>query len=200
MYSGLCWADVNYRQVSWRRQQQLRYKRSSSTIIRPMSRLRQSHATLTRDKGSHVKVASVTGSKSHVASRWVAQSRDSLWSPYGIGQTIIFSCCFLLLFFFFSSPNLSRRRLDVCHVVFWTISTIKDEKSAAKFHNIKTVSGKVVAQWIAFRVVSIYWQGVAPFPCYLHANRMHRILKLNLNLNKPIMPYACLCNVVTKSQ
>ena len=37
--------------------------------------------------------------------------------------------------------------------------TIKDEKSAAKFHYIKTVSGKVVAQSIAFRVVSIYWQG-----------------------------------------
>jgi len=27
-------------------------------------------------------------------------------------------------------------------VVFWTTSTIKDEKSAAKFHYIKTVSGK----------------------------------------------------------
>ena len=49
-------------------------------------------------------------------------------------------------------------------VVFWTISTIKDEKSPAKFHYIKTVSGRVVAQSIAFRVVSIYWQGVAPFP------------------------------------
>jgi len=35
-----------------------------------------------------------------------------LWSPYVIGQTIIFSCCF---FFFISSPNLSGRRLDVCH-------------------------------------------------------------------------------------
>jgi len=34
-----------------------------------------------------------------------------------------------------------------------TISTIKDEKSAAKFHYIKTVSGKVVAQSIiAFQV------------------------------------------------
>jgi len=31
-------------------------------------------------------------------------------------------------------------------VVFWTISTIQDEKSAAKFHYIKTFSGKVVAQ------------------------------------------------------
>jgi len=46
---------------------------------------------------------------------------------------------------------------------FWTILTIKDEKSAAKFHYIKTVSGIVVAQSIAFRVVSIFWQGVAPF-------------------------------------
>ena len=48
-------------------------------------------------------------------------------------------------------------------VVFEAISTIKDEKSAAKFHYIKTVSSKVVAQSIAFRVVSIYWQGVVPF-------------------------------------
>jgi len=39
-----------------------------------------------------------------------------LWSPYGIGQTIIFlPCGFFLSFFFFSSPNLSSRRLDVCH-------------------------------------------------------------------------------------
>jgi len=36
-------------------------------------------------------------------------------------------------------------------------------------HYIKTVSGKVVAQSIAFRVVSIYWQRVAPFPWYLNA-------------------------------
>jgi len=49
-------------------------------------------------------------------------------------------------------------------VVFRTISTIKDEKFAAKFHYIKTVRGKVAVQSIAFRVVSIYWQGVAPFP------------------------------------
>jgi len=54
-------------------------------------------------------------------------------------------------------------------VVFWTISTIQDEKSAAKFHDIKTVSGRAVAQSIAFRVVSIYWQGLAPFPWYLNA-------------------------------
>jgi len=49
-------------------------------------------------------------------------------------------------------------------VVFRTISTIKDEKSAAKFHYIKAASSKAAALSIAFRVVSIYWQGVAPFP------------------------------------
>ena len=49
-------------------------------------------------------------------------------------------------------------------VVFWTTSTMKEEKSAAKFHYIKTVSGKVVVYSIAFRVVSIYWQGDDPFP------------------------------------
>ena len=38
---------------------------------------------------------------------------------------------------------------------------MKDEKSAAKFHYIKTVSGKVVEHSI--RVVSIYWQGDDPF-------------------------------------
>jgi len=36
---------------------------------------------------------------------------------------------------------------------------MKDEKSAAKFHYIKTFSGKVIEHSIAFRVVSIYWQG-----------------------------------------
>ena len=41
---------------------------------------------------------------------------------------------------------------------------MNDEKSAAKFHYIKTVSGKVVEHSIAFRVVSIYWQGDDPFP------------------------------------
>jgi len=52
----------------------------------------------------------------------------------------------------------------------WTISTMKDEKSAAKFHYIKTLNGKVVEQSTAFRVVSIYWQGVAPFPWYLNVH------------------------------
>jgi len=36
-------------------------------------------------------------------------------------------------------------------------------------HSNGRLSGKVVAQSIAFRVVSIYWQGVDPFPWYLNA-------------------------------
>ena len=37
-------------------------------------------------------------------------------------------------------------------VVFWTTSTMKDEKSAAKFHYIKTVSGKVVEHSICLSI------------------------------------------------
>ena len=36
--------------------------------------------------------------------------------------------------------------------------------SATKFHYVKIISSKVVAQSIAFRGVSIYWQGDHPFP------------------------------------
>ena len=38
-----------------------------------------------------------------------------LWSPYVIGQTIIFLPCsfFLSIYLFYSSPNLSGRRLDI---------------------------------------------------------------------------------------
>jgi len=40
-----------------------------------------------------------------------------LWSPYGIGQTIIFLPCGFFFFFLLSSslPNLSCCRLDICH-------------------------------------------------------------------------------------
>ena len=64
---------------------------------------------------------------------------------------------------FYAAPNFLKMGIKYLNV-FWTILTIKDEKSAAKFHyNIKTLSGKVVAQSIAFQVVSIYWQGDDPF-------------------------------------
>ena len=66
-------------------------------------------------------------------------------------------------------------------VVFWTISTIKYVKSAAKF-----LSGKIIAQSIAFRVVSIYWQGVAPFPWYLNAEGPTRIWSTCVAYTLPI--------------
>jgi len=66
---------------------------------------------------------------------------------------------------FYAAPNFLKMEIKMPRfVVFWTTSTIKDEKSAAKFHYVKNVSGKVVAHSIAFRVVSIYWQGDDPFP------------------------------------
>jgi len=47
----------------------------------------------------------------------ITRIRLNLWSPYVIEQTIyIFILSFVLSFFLsFSSPNLSRRRLDVYH-------------------------------------------------------------------------------------
>ena len=57
---------------------------------------------------------------------------------------------------FYAAPNFLKMRIKVHRgVVFWTTSTMKDDKSAAKFHYIKTVSGKVVEHSIAFRVVSV---------------------------------------------
>ena len=66
---------------------------------------------------------------------------------------------------FYAVPNFLKMGIKMPRVVvFWTTSTMKDEKSAAKFHYIKTVSRRVVSQSIAVRVVSIDWLGVAPFP------------------------------------
>ena len=52
-----------------------------------------------------------------------------LWSPYVIGQTIIFLPCsfFLSSFFllFFSSPNLSGRRLDVYHTLAHGVALVR---------------------------------------------------------------------------
>ena len=50
----------------------------------------------------------------HRSPQTAAFNPPYLWSPYGIGQTIIFLPCGYYLSFF-SSPNLSGRRLDVYH-------------------------------------------------------------------------------------
>ena len=58
-----------------------------------------------------------------------------LWSPYVTGQTIIFSCCglfFLFFFFFISSPNLSRRNLDVCHTSTHGVALVRISDACLK--------------------------------------------------------------------
>jgi len=45
-----------------------------------------------------------------------------LWPPYVIGQAIIF---LPWGFFFFSSPNLSRRRLDVYHTSTHAVALVR---------------------------------------------------------------------------
>ena len=52
-----------------------------------------------------------------------------LWSPYGIGQTIIFLPCG---YFFFSSPNLSRCRLDVCHTSTHGVALVRISDACLK--------------------------------------------------------------------
>jgi len=43
---------------------------------------------------------------------------------------------------FYDAPNFLKMGVKMPRfVVFWTTSTIKDENSAAKLHDIKTVSG-----------------------------------------------------------
>jgi len=53
-----------------------------------------------------------------------------LWSPYVIGQTIIFLPCGF--FFFFSSPNLSRRRLDVYHTSTHGVALVRISDAGLK--------------------------------------------------------------------
>jgi len=57
---------------------------------------------------------------------------------------------------FYTAPNFLKMGIKYLNLSsFIEVWTIKDEKSAAKFPGIKTVSGKVVAQSVAFRVVSL---------------------------------------------
>ena len=48
-------------------------------------------------------------------------------------------------------------------VVFWTTSTMKDEKSASKLHYIKTISGKVVEHYCLSSGINIL-AGGRPLP------------------------------------
>ena len=58
-----------------------------------------------------------TSARTPDAAEEYERKKGWLWSPYVIGQTIVFLPCdfYLLSIFCFSSPNLSGRRLDVYH-------------------------------------------------------------------------------------
>jgi len=49
-------------------------------------------------------------------------------------------------------------------VVFWTTLTIKEENSAAKFHYIKTVSGKLERNQLPFEWYQYIGRGMTPSP------------------------------------
>jgi len=54
---------------------------------------------------------------------------------------------------FYAAPKFLKMGIKYLNLSsFIQVSTTKVEKSAGKFHYIKTLSGKVVAQSIAFRV------------------------------------------------
>ena len=69
-------------------------------------------------------------------SRWALAHISSLWLPYVIGQTIIFSSCFFYFFFlssfFISAPNLSGRRLDVYHTSAHGVALVRISNSGLK--------------------------------------------------------------------
>jgi len=66
---------------------------------------------------------------------------------------------------FYAAPNFLKMGIKYLNLSsFIQRSTAKDEKSAAKFHYMKSVSGIVLAQSIGFRVVTIYWLGTTPSP------------------------------------
>jgi len=65
---------------------------------------------------------------------------------------------------FYAAPNFLE--MGIKYLNLWSfiqVSTIKDKKSAAKFHYIKTISGKVIAQSIALSGINIL-AGVRPPP------------------------------------
>ena len=79
---------------------------------------------------------------------------------------------------FCAAPNFFRMGIKYLNLSsFIQVLTMKDEKSAAKFHYIKTATGNIVAQSIAFRVVSTYWQGNDHFPLKCWLKLTHPLLK-----------------------
>jgi len=99
-----------------------------------------------------------------------------LWlsSPYGIGQTIIFLPCRLFFLLFLSSPNLSRRRLDVCHTSTHDVANLQcrsemcctrlagnaGPKKSPKIRHLGTIAQLCQAISSQLRHVSTIWKNL----------------------------------------
>ena len=88
-----------------------------------------------------------------------------LWSPYGIGQTIIFlPYGFFFLSLFFSSPNLSGRRLDVCHTSTHGVALVRISdaglkraaRGSLKIQDAKKFSPKIAVREPSHNFVGLY--------------------------------------------
>ena len=79
-----------------------------------------------------------------------------LWSPYVIGQTIIFLSCdfYLLPFFLFFSPNLSGRRLDVYHTSAHGVALVRSARGSLKIQDAKMT--QKIAIWASSHNFSGY--------------------------------------------
>ena len=88
-----------------------------------------------------------------------------LWSPYGIGQTIIFSSCGFFLCSFFPSPNLSGRTLDVYHTSTHGVALVR----------IYTVSQKTSHLWLAITLTHVngFWYFFAQMLPIKYAIKRH---------------------------
>ena len=71
---------------------------------------------------------------SQIARVWILQGSviGSLWPPCAADAGIIFLPCVFFFLSFFSSPNVSRRRLDVCHTSIRGVALVRIQDAGLK--------------------------------------------------------------------
>ena len=65
---------------------------------------------------------------------------------------------------FYAAPNFLKMGMKYLIVVFWTISTIQDEKSAAKFQYIKTSAAQLQHNQLPFKWYQYIARGTTSSP------------------------------------
>jgi len=97
-----------------------------------------------------------------------------LWPPYGREQAIIFPSCgffffFYLSIFMFSSPNLSRRRLDICHTSTHGVALVRNKMQV--WNVLHTARWKYRMQ--KSRQKSPHWHNHTNLLGYIFATKAH---------------------------